>query len=85
MSHHPDHPCGAVPVSQWHVTVWYCHTHEAYFAASGALRDVMDGDLGGKHKWTSVEFGPFDTATDVQHWVQSQLPGVRKLLNPVKP
>lgn len=76
--HNPDHPCGGLPISQWHVTVWYCHHHQAYFASSGSFDDTGADEL--QHRsYQSVEFGPFDNSTDVQHWVQSQLPGVRKI------
>lgn len=76
--HSPDHSCGSVPISQWNVTVWYCHEHGAYSASCGSFLDTGSDDLAYK-KYMQVEFGPFDTPTDVQHWVQSQLPGVRKL------
>lgn len=77
-SHHPDHPCGSVPTHQWSVTVWYCAAHQAYYASAGNLID-MGREVVTRGKFATVEFGPFDTPTDVQHWVQSQLPGIRKL------
>lgn len=79
MKHHPDHPCGAVPISQWHTTVWYCHEHERWFAACGGFTDTGAEHPMSTTKYSTTEFGPFDTVTDVQHWVQSQLPGVRQL------
>lgn len=83
MNPQKEHPCGAVPVSQWSVTVWYCHAHQRYFAASGGYTETSLDGMFTTTKHVDVEFGPFDTATDVQHWVQAQLPGVRQLAKPV--
>jgi len=78
-----EHPCGAVPVSQWSVHVWYCHSHQAYFASSAGFTETGSDGTFTRAKHQNVEFGPFDTATDVQHWVQTQLPGIRQLARPV--
>lgn len=79
-----EHPCGAVPVSSWNVNVWYCHQHQCYFASSGGHTEKGTGDFTIDTRAVRVQFGPFDTATDVQHWIQSQLPGIRKLSKPVE-
>ena len=73
-----DHPCGALPEAYWSVSVVYCGEHDLYWAHSHMY--VEDGgDPVPVTKSTRVEFGPFDTPTDIQHWVQSQLGGIRQL------
>lgn len=64
------HPCGNVPVSAFHITVWYCHYHQAYFAAHQTTHEDGGGDVQIVGCGTR-EFGPFDSCTDVGDWLDS--------------
>lgn len=67
------HPCGAVPVSGWSVSIWYCHHHQAYWGM--VLRYTDSGhQAGAVSESTPVEWGPFDTWEMVQEWIADVAP-----------
>ena len=66
-----DHPCGSLPVSGWHLSVWYCHRHQAWFGTcSEWLEDAPDDPR--PFRDASFAFGPFDSFTDVSRWMSAQ-------------
>lgn len=61
------HPCGGLAVSGWSVHAWFCHEHQAWWASHTCYTqnggDAVEHDCG-----ATVQFGPFDSSTDVQNW-----------------
>jgi hypothetical protein len=68
-----DHPCGAVPVSTWSVSIWYCHEHQQWWASHLAYVEAGRGDPR-VHRDAEVQFGPFDDHEDVSIHLQRWLP-----------
>lgn len=70
-----EHPCAALPVSVWSVSVTYCHYHQAYSAHYMVTTQTSDGavDL---NESASIAFGPFDSSTDAQNWALSHAAGI---------
>lgn len=75
----PDlHPCGSLPVSQWAVTMWYCHHHQAFFGMHSVYTE--DGeDRIRQHTSSSIQFGPFDDVEHVMGWVRIYLDDIKLL------
>lgn len=63
-----DHPCGSVPVSGVHLSVWRCHEHGALWASVWCVTQRGDEDIE-THTDASCCFGPFDGAADVESWL----------------
>jgi len=66
-----DHPCGALPVHGWNLSLWWCVHHQAYWATAMSYVQNDDEDLLVTHG-RSLSFGPFDTLADVERWLQGQ-------------
>jgi hypothetical protein len=65
-------PCGSLPVTNWDVSVSYCHHHMAWHARCATWHQTSDEDLRVIHT-EHATFGPFDSWDDVAAWVQERL------------
>ncbi len=65
------HPCGALPVRSFLLSVWYCDHHQAFFAHAGHYVEDGTGPLDFTEQ-ALVEFGPFDDLPTVHAWIRAQ-------------
>lgn len=66
------HPCGALPITSFHLSVYYCHAHMAWFARAATWQQRDDVDVVEVNP-SEMEWGPFDDAADVLAWLRSHL------------
>jgi hypothetical protein len=73
-----QHPCGELPVSGFHLDVWYCAHHQAFWAQAHSTTE--DGETPPQELGrTTQQFGPFDSDQDVTNWAQRQLAPIKRL------
>lgn len=66
-----NHPCGSLPVSGVHVSVWYCHHHLAWWATVSSTHQSAQEPI--ERAGFEMEWGPFDTFEDVTSWIADRL------------
>lgn len=66
-----NHPCGSLPVTGFTVSVWFCHHHQAWWGVASSYSQTDDVDVS-TSEWNPVQWGPFDTWSDVSAWMVEQ-------------
>lgn len=65
-----EHSCTiGMANSHLSISVWYCQHHQAFWASAHTHSVDADGNMTG-HTADSIEFGPFDSSTDVVEWLE---------------
>jgi hypothetical protein len=62
--------CSGVPYSTAQFVVELCHAHGGWRGERWATTVSDDGEIL-QHAKASIEFGPFDSWTEVGHWLSS--------------
>jgi hypothetical protein len=65
------HPCGAVPVRGWILSVWHCECHQAFWASATSYVQ-SGGDSVEQADHAGIEFGPFDDLPTIHAWIREQ-------------
>lgn len=78
-----EESCPIAPYTEWNVRITYECYRQRWLAQQWALTVTAGGDAI-RHGNGSREFGPFDSFTDVQHWLASEARVLKAVGDPAK-